>query len=67
MTLDSANQIYVAKKFQVNKQFQTGLQEHFGAEAESVDFSDDAARLAINKWVADSTQQKILDFLPKGP
>jgi len=65
-TLKTANQMYVANKYQLTEQFQTSVKNHFGAAAENVDFESDETRTNINKWVADYTQQKIRDLLPFG-
>lgn len=42
--------------------------KHYGAEAETCDFVQDAAgsRGLINKWVQDQTNDKIKDLIPDG-
>jgi len=65
-TLESANQMYVAEKYQLLDAFQAVLKDHFGAEAQAVDFASDDTRTKINKWVEEFTHDKIQDLLPKG-
>jgi len=65
-TLDAANQMYVADNYQLVSHFQSTMKEVFGAEAQSVNFGDEATRVMINKWVEDYTHQKIKDLLPSG-
>ena len=65
-TLESANQMYVAEKYQLLDTFQAVLKDHFGAEAQAVDFASDDTRTKINKWVEEFTHDKIQDLLPKG-
>ncbi len=44
------------------------LAEEYGADLITVDFraNPEAARLLINRWVADQTRERILDLLPEG-
>ncbi|KZS04159.1 leukocyte elastase inhibitor isoform X2 [Daphnia magna] len=65
-TLEAANQLYVADKYQLVDDFQRNLKENYGAEGQRVDFAVDASRAKINQWVEEFTQQKIKDLLPEG-
>ncbi|XP_059353101.1 leukocyte elastase inhibitor-like isoform X1 [Daphnia carinata] len=65
-TLEAANQLYVADKYQLLDDFQRNLKENYGAEGQSVDFAVDASRVKINQWVEEFTQHKIKDLLPEG-
>lgn len=58
--------MYVADNYQLVSHFQSTMKEVFGAEAQSVNFGDEATRVMINKWVEDYTHQKIKDLLPSG-
>jgi len=51
------------------EQFQSEMEQHFDAPAQSVDFRDFAVeetRVKINKWVEDFTHDKIKEILPQG-
>jgi len=68
-TFESANQLYVQRDYQLTEQFQSEMEQHFGAPAQSVDFRDFAVeetRAKINKWVQDFTHDKIKEILPQG-
>ena len=67
-TLESANQIYVDKKFPLAGPFLSTLKDNFGAPAQNVDFISafEDARMDINQWVEELTKSKIKDILPAG-
>ena len=66
--LDVANSLWVARGLPLRLAFADRARAAFAAAAEPADFAahPDAARLAVNAWVADHTQRKILDLLPEG-
>ncbi len=67
--MESANQLYVQRDYQLMEQFQSEMEQHFDAPAQSVDFRDFAVeetRVKINKWVEDFTHDKIKEILPQG-
>lgn len=66
ITLDAANQIYVADDFYLLDSFQVDMMDYFGAQAQVVDFWVDQTRIDINKWVETFTHQMIKDLLPEG-
>ncbi len=66
-TLDAANRLSVTSGFPLLEEFLSKSRDYFEAEAESVDFSDEAAaRSAINTWVESKTNEKIKDLIPRG-
>lgn len=65
-TLEAANQLYVAEKYQLTDDFKQNLNDNYGAAGQSVDFAVDASRTKINEWVEEFTQHKIKDLLPEG-
>ena len=56
-TLDLANALFLQGGFPLNPAFVSGLQEHFGAGPQSVDFKGDlsGSLKTINEWVSDHT------------
>ena len=58
--------MYVALNYSLLTAFQSTLKNHFGAEAQSVDFADDATRVGINNWVEEFTREKIKDLIKPG-
>lgn len=65
-TLEAANQLYVAEKYQLTDEFKQNLNDNYGASGQNVDFAVDASRTKINDWVEEFTQHKIKDLLPEG-
>lgn len=63
-----ANSNWGQKGFDFKAPFLDGLKVNYGAGLNAVDFVQDAegARLLINDWVLDATEQKIKDLIPKG-
>lgn len=66
VTLDAANQLYVADAFHLFDSFQSAMMEYFGAQTKIVDFGLDQTRIDINNWVSTVTHQMIKDLLPSG-
>ena len=58
--------MYVANSYNLLGDFQSTLTKQFGAEAQRVDFADDAARVGINNWVEEFTREKIKDLIKPG-
>lgn len=63
-----ANSTWGQKAFPFTDAFLDALAENYGAGVNAVDFLQDAegARLLINQWVLDATEQKIKDLVPSG-
>jgi serpin B len=57
-TLDLADALFLQERFALAQPFVSGLEQHFGAAAQTVDFEHDAAGAvqAINAWVSANTQ-----------
>ena len=66
--LSIANALWGQQGFGFREEFLALTQKHYGAGLSEVDFikATEAARGTINTWVADHTQQKILDLMPEG-
>jgi serpin B len=66
--LSVANAIWAQKGYQFLDEFLRIVRESYQAELNQVDFSTaaEAARLAINTWVEQQTNQKIKDLMPPG-
>ena len=60
----AVNLLFVASGYQLKPEFQSTLRDHFGAEAQLVDFGLDATRLNINRQVEESTNRKIKELIP---
>ena len=54
------------KDYKLLEQFQSVIKEHFGAPAQSVDFTAEETCGKINSWVQEFTHGKIQGILPKG-
>ncbi len=67
-TLRLANAAWAQKGFAFESAYLDALAQSFGAGVELVDFmgATEPARLTINQWVADATDQKILNLLAPG-
>lgn len=65
VTLESANALWVDKKFSILGKYQSAVQEKYGAEIRPADFSGkpDVERRAINRWVEKKTRDKIKNLL----
>ncbi|XP_075994268.1 serpin peptidase inhibitor, clade B (ovalbumin), member 1, like 3 isoform X3 [Genypterus blacodes] len=65
--LSLANRLYGEQTCTFVEDFLAKTRKHYNAELESVDFSANAeeARLKINSWVEEQTQEKIKDLLTK--
>lgn len=60
-----ANRLWAGSRFEIEDEFVNTLQTHYGGELGFVDFkaTPEAAREAINAWVADHTADRIRDLL----
>jgi serpin B len=67
-TLAGANALWGQEGYPWRDAYLTTLKANYGAGLHIVDFTSDAeaARDTINSWVADRTEDKIPDLLPKG-
>ena len=63
-----ANRLFGKTGFEYNPDFLETTAEYYQAEMENLDFSGatEEARVHINDWVADQTNQKILNLLKEG-
>jgi len=68
VTLSLANRLFGEESFRFRGSFLTGLERHFDAELEAMDFRNSAeeSRIHINDWVAARTEDRIRDLLPGG-
>jgi serpin B len=66
--LNIANSIWGQADFAFKQPFLEILAQNYGAGIFAVDFiqNPEGARLAINDWVAEETEQKIEDLIPEG-
>jgi len=66
--LNTANRIYIEKKYPVLGEFLEKTKKFYLAEPVSADFSKqfESERQQINSWVMQQTQDKIKDLLPDG-
>lgn len=66
-SLNSANAIWGQKGHVFDQDYLDTLARWYGAGLMQLDFSEpEQARKTINTWVAQSTEQKILDLIPPG-
>lgn len=67
-TLNIANSLWGQAGFELKTKFLDNLARYFGAGMYTVDFEHDpeSARLAVNEWVANETEDKIKDLIPEG-
>lgn len=62
--LNLANRIYINDQYKINSKFQKVAKLKFKSSAKSIDFSDNVnAANKINYWVADHTNDKILNLI----
>jgi serpin B len=67
--LTAANALWCERRAPLLPEFLTALDRHYGTGgANLVDFcgSPEGARTTINDWVAERTQQRIVDLIPRG-
>ena len=66
--LNIANSIWGQADYSFKQPFIDSLAKHYGAGIYTVDYmqNPEGARLAINDWVAEETEQKITDLIPAG-
>uniref|UniRef100_A0A8C2CTU4 Serpin domain-containing protein n=1 Tax=Cyprinus carpio TaxID=7962 RepID=A0A8C2CTU4_CYPCA len=66
--LSLANRLYGEQSYQFVEKFLIDTKKYYEAQLEEVDFKmkPEAARVNINKWVEEKTQEKIKDLLPLG-
>jgi len=68
VTLESANALWVEKKFPILGTFETAIREKHDAEIRSADFvgQPGVERLKINEWVEEQTRDRIQNLFPEG-
>ena len=66
--LNIANSLWGQKDYAFNQEFLDRLAMNYGAGMRLVDYLHDTerARLNINAWVSDQTEEKIQDLIPRG-
>ena len=66
--LNIANSLWGQKDYAFRQEYLDFLAANYGAGMRLVDFSRDfeSARLKINDWVSEQTEQKIRDLIPQG-
>jgi serine protease inhibitor len=66
--LDTANALWLQQGYPFIEEYVTRLTEYYHGEAKEQNFAGnpEEARLEINKWVEDQTNQKIKDLFPEG-
>jgi len=67
-SLNVANRLWGQKGYGFMPKFLTVTRENYGAELAQVDYGGaaEAARVEINRWVEEMTQEKIKDLIPSG-
>ncbi|MGY6499978.1 MAG: serpin family protein [Acidimicrobiales bacterium] len=68
LQLTIENSVWGQSGFELQRPFLDDLATHYGAPVRTLDFVTDpeAARSAVNQWVADQTDDLIADLLPEG-
>jgi serpin B len=68
VTLESANALWVDKKFPILEKFQTSVQKKYGTEIRPADFTGqpEVERGNVNRWVEEKTRDKIKNLLAPG-
>jgi serpin B len=68
LTLEPTNAIFGQSGYPFKDEFLDTLAANYGAGLQALDISSDpeAARLAINQWVADRTRDRIIELLKQG-
>ena len=66
--LDIANALWIQNDYRIVKNYADTLQQYYFANATNLDFKtkSEESRQTINNWVANKTNQKIIDLLPTG-
>lgn len=65
--VDIANGIYLQNGFNVREKFNTIATQDFNSTVQTIDFANSsAATTTINNFVANKTDDKIINFFPKG-
>lgn len=66
--LKVANAVWGQQGFPFQEAYLTTLAQHYGAGLQSVDFvkNPEQARLLINDWIADKTEDRIRDMIAEG-
>ena len=67
-TLSAANALWAEKTCVFLPAYTTTAEQYYGANTTNLDFVNqpEASRKTINSWVAEKTNNKILDLLPQG-
>ncbi|WP_075097734.1 serpin family protein [Sandaracinus amylolyticus] len=67
-TLAVANRLFAEDSYAFRDAYLAATRDHFGAEAERLDFvsAAEASRAHINEWVSSQTRERIRELLPSG-
>ena len=67
-TLNVANRLWGQKNYPFESRYLAEIKSYFGGGFEACDFQSSAEReiTKINQWVAERTEEKILDLMPAG-
>lgn len=61
--VELANSLWIQENLQVKDGFLKDANTYYGADAYNVNFADDSAVSAINRWIEDKTRNKIQSFI----
>jgi serpin B len=66
--LHIANGLWVEQTYPVSQDYTAQIEEHYGAAPQQTDFRNapEPARLEINGWIAEQTEDRIQDIVPPG-
>jgi serpin B len=66
--LSTANALWAQRDFMFLKEYTNTIETYYGGRVTNCDFigAPEQARETINTWVADNTNQKIKDLIPRG-
>lgn len=66
--LSTANALWAQRDFMFLKEYTYTIEKYYGGKVTNCDFigAPEQARETINTWVADNTNQKIKDLIPRG-
>jgi len=66
--LSTANALWAQRDFRFLEEYTNNIEKYYGGKVTNCDFvgAPEKARETINTWVADHTNQKIKDLIPRG-
>ena len=68
MQLSVANSLWPQREYSLLQEFLSLIEQHYGVRISAVDYAGDSdgARIQINAWVEEQTENKIRDLIPSG-